>query len=234
MKNSNPLINFIKQLSIKYEKKNNEFKSMKDFFHNSSKKIKSDDLLSYFSPINKFNSTKNEYSVKLKQKNNYLEKISKLNNEKNYKFFSPNKLNEIKRITKCENIKKPESSESSFNNYNNKVGLNAPLSYNELSSNNLSIDKIENPKNDANNDEKHTNHNLTNEIQGIELNNKMNLEKMKNLDYNIFLNIDDKNLKYTNINKKNNTTLNNNSIKLKTNIKKNSLCLKKKPIIVFI
>ena len=223
MKNSNPLINFIKQLSIKDEKKNNEFKSMKDFFHNSSKKIKSDDLLSYFSPINKFNSTKNEYSVKLKQKNNYLEKISKLNNEKNYKFVSPNKLNEIKRITKCENIKKPESSESSFNNYNNKVGLNAPLSYNELSSNNLSIEKIENPKNNANNDEKHTNYNLTNEIQGIELNNKMNLEKMKNLDYNIFLNIDDKNLKYTNINKKNNTTLNNNSIKLKTNIKKNSI-----------
>ena len=225
MKSSNPFVNFIKQLSTKEEKKKIEFKSMKDVFHNPSKQIKSYNLLSYFSPIIKFDSPKNEYSVLLKQQNKNIEKISKQNNESYYKFDSPNKLRQIKEIKKIENIKLPESFESSFTNFNYKVGMNAPLSYNELSSNNISTEINEKQKNDLNknNKIKNINCNLLNEIHRIESNKNAKIEKKKKFDYNIFINIDEKNLNYSNFNKRNKTPSNNNSmkIKLKSNINNN-------------
>ena len=223
MKDSNPFINFIKHLSTKDEKKNIEFKLMKEAIHNHSKKIKSDNLLKYFSPIKKCNSTK-EYSEILMQKNIFIEKISKQNNERNYKFNSPNKLFKIKKITKVENEKVIESSESSLNNY--KIGLNAPLSYNELSSNNITTDNNELNKNDLNKNNKNINCNLLNEINRIESNKKEKVDKKKKIDYNIFINIDNKNLKYSNFNnknKRNKTPKNNNSIKLKQNNNNNTL-----------
>ena len=226
MKDSNPFINFIKHLSTKDEKKNIEFKLMKEALHNHSKKIKSDNLLKYFSPIKKCNSTK-EYSEILMQKNIYIEKISKQNNERNYKFNSPNKLFKIKKITKVENEKVIESSESSLNNY--KIGLNAPLSYNELSSNNITTDNNELNKNDLNKNNKNINCNLLNEINRIESNKKEKVDKKKKIDYNIFINIDNKKLKYSNFNnknKRNKTPKNNNSIKLKQNNNNNTITKK--------
>ena len=116
------------------------------------------------------------------QKNKFIENISKQNNERNYKFDSQNNLSKIKKITKLENEKVIESSESSFNNY--KVGLNAPLSYNELSSNNINKEKNELKKYDLNKNEKNINYNLLNEININESNNKeKKRKKRKNKKY---------------------------------------------------
>ena len=145
MKKSNPFFNFIKQLNPNNETKTMKFKSMKEFFHNPNQYIKSENLSNCFSPVNKANSTRKEYSVIFNQKEQNSKKKEK---ENKYMFSSPIKLKNIKKISKInmKNVKIPESSKSSFNNYNYKVGLNAPLSYNDKSYSNSSLENIEKSK----------------------------------------------------------------------------------------
>ena len=187
MKNGSPFYNFVKQLDPKEEGKINKLRSMKDLFHNPFNHIKSESLLNNYSSPKKLNLLDNEYSVLLNQKKKELQKIPNIIYESNYIFNYNHKLNEIKKLSKIDNIKNQDSSESSFN-YNYKVGLNAPLSYNDISYNNSRIEsdykkKINLKKNNIVNNS----YNLLNEIKR----NKNNESKdNKKYDYKVFLNID--------------------------------------------
>ena len=79
MKKSNPFFNFIKQLNPNNETKTMKFKSMKEFFHNPNQYIKSENLSNCFSPVNKANSTRKEYSVIFNQKEQNSKKKEKQN-----------------------------------------------------------------------------------------------------------------------------------------------------------
>ena len=187
MKNGSPFYNFVKQLDPKEEGKINKLRSMKDLFHNPFNHIKSESLLNNYSSPKKLNLLDNEYSVLLNQKKKELQKIPNIIYESNYIFNYNHKLNEIKKLSKIDNLKNQDSSESSFN-YNYKVGLNAPLSYNDISYNNSRIEsdykkKINIKKNNIENNS----YNLLNEIKR----NKNNESKEnKKYDYKVFLNID--------------------------------------------
>ena len=187
MKNGTLFYNFVKQLDPKEEGKINKLKSMKDLFHNPFTHIKSESLLNNYSSPKKLNLLDNEYPVLLNQKKKELQKIPNIIYESNYIFNYNHKLNEIKKLSKIDNIKNQDSSESSFN-YNYKVGLNAPLSYNDISYNNSRIEsdykkKINIKKNNIENNS----YNLLNEIKR----NKNNESKEnKKYDYKVFLNID--------------------------------------------
>ena len=187
MKNGTPFYNFVKQLDPKEEEKINKLKSMKDLFHNPFTHIKSESLLNNYSSPKKLNLLDNEYPVLLNQKKKELQKIPNIIYESNYIFNYNHKLNEIKKLSKIDNIKNQDSSESSFN-YNYKVGLNAPLSYNDISYNNSRIENDHKKKiNIKKNNIENNSYNLLNEIKR----NKNNESKdNKKYDYKVFLNID--------------------------------------------
>ena len=219
MKKSSPFFNFVKKLNQKEEEKNIKFKSMKDFFHYPSKYIKSENLLSYSYSPKKLDSTKKEYSVILNNKKKQLEKIPNIIYEPKYIYNYQKKVNNIQNIPKINNIKSQESSESSFNNYNYKVGLNAPLSYNDISFNNSYIELQKKAKiNLKENNNKSINCNLLNEIHKNKLKSETDSKNNKKLDYNIFLNIDSK--KYLDFNNKENN--NNNTPKKPKNVINNN------------
>ena len=154
-------------------RENTKYESMKKVFHNPLKQIKSKILLNSFT-TDKFkklfkNPKKSEYTIILNQKKKELNNITNITNNHNFIFFNNNCNDKKKKIKKSfsyfiqdkmmddYNIKITGSDYSS-NNYNSKVGLNAPLSYKELSSKNsyiddhdinynININKIENEKN---------------------------------------------------------------------------------------
>ena len=222
MKKSNPFFNFIKQLNPNNETKTMKFKSMKEFFHNPNQYIKSENLSNCFSPVNKANSTRKEYSVIFNQKEQNSKKKEKQNK---YMFSSPIKLKNIKKISKInmKNVKIPESSESSFNNYNYKVGLNAPLSYNDKSYSNSSLENIEKSKKNLkkNNNMNTKCNNILNEIHDKIQKNKNGYKGKKNFDYSIFINANPKNLDDNNSMKKN--PCKSKSKKLKSNVSDNKI-----------
>ena len=215
MKKSSSFYNFVKKLNQKEEEKIINFKSMKDFFHYPSKYIKSENLLSYSISPKKLDSNNKEYSVILTNKKKQLENITNIIYEPKYIYNYQKNLNYNKNIPKITNMKNQESSESSFNNYNYKVGLNAPLSYNDISYNNSYTEFNEKPKiNLKENNNKRINCNLLNEIHKNKLSNKIKSENNKILDYNIFLNVDTK----KNLDLNNKEDNNNTSKKLKNDI----------------
>ena len=171
MKKSNSYIN-----DIDFKTKDNtKFESMKIAFHNPLKHIKSNNLLNCFT-TDKFAQNykkpkKSEYTLILNQKKKELNNISKISN--NHSFMNYNKkVNEKEKKLKNNfttdnningGIMKITDSDNSSYNYNGKIGLNAPLSYKELTSNNFSIDEISNSKKNINNirdDKNNTKNNL--------------------------------------------------------------------------
>lgn len=215
MEKSNSFFKFINQLTPTKDQNQKTFNSMKEFFHHHFKNIKSENLLSYISPKNKLNSSKKEYSSILKQKKKKLDIISKMENKINYNFKSQEKLNNIEKITNKKDLKFPENNDSNFD-YNYKVGLNAPLSYNDNMNNSSNREEKNNSRvskiNLKKNIDKNKKFNLLNENNRKEQKNKNNPKGNKKIDYNIFLNIDEKNSDLNN-NKMNNNCNNNKVIK---------------------
>lgn len=219
MKVSSPFFNFVKQLNPNEEEKQKKLKSMKEFFHNPFAHIKSENLLNNYSSPKKLDSSNNEYSFILNNKKKELENIPNITYEQKYNFIAQNKLSKIKGIPIKKNLKNQDSSESSFNNYNYKVGLNAPLSYNEISYNSSGVEKNEKSKvNLKKNQEKIINSNLLNEIARI--------KKKSKIDYNVFINVESP--KKLNFDNNNNIKANNSSMKPKSNYNiQNGIFLKK-------
>ena len=226
MEKSNSFFKFINQLTPTKDQNQKTFNSMKEFFHHHFKNIKSENLLSYISPKNKLNSSKKEYSSILKQKKKKLDIISKMENKMNYNFKSQEKLNNIEKITKKKDLKFPENNDSNFD-YNYKVGLNAPLSYNDNMNNSSNREEKNNSRvskiNLKKNIDKNKKLNLLNENNRKEQKNKNNPKGNKKIDYNIFLNIDEKNPDL-NINKMNNNC--NNHEKQKSYFNNNNKVIK--------
>ena len=226
MEKSNSFFKFINQLTPTKDQNQKTFNSMKEFFHHHFKNIKSENLLSYISPKNKLNSSKKEYSSILKQKKNKLDIISKMENKMNYNFKSQEKLNNIEKITNKKDLKFPENNDSNFD-YNYKVGLNAPLSYNDNMNNSSNREEKNNSRvskiNLKKNIDKNKKFNLLNENNRKEQKNKNNPKGNKKIDYNIFLNIDEKNPDL-NINKMNNNC--NNHEKQKSYFNNNNKVIK--------
>ena len=226
MEKSNSFFKFINQLTPTKDQNQKTFNSMKEFFHHHFKNIKSENLLSYISPKNKLNSSKKEYSSILKQKKKKLDIISKMENKMNYNFKSQEKLNNIEKITNKKDLKFPENNDSNFD-YNYKVGLNAPLSYNDNMNNSSNREEKNNSRvskiNLKKNIDKNKKFNLLNENNRKEQKNKNNPKGNKKIDYNIFLNIDEKNPDL-NINKMNNNC--NNHEKQKSYFNNNNKVIK--------
>ena len=226
MEKSNSFFKFINQLTPTKDQNQKTFNSMKEFFHHHFKNIKSENLLSYISPKNKLNSSKKEYSSILKQKKKKLDIISKMENKMNYNFKSQEKLNNIEKITNKKDLKFPENNDSNFD-YNYKVGLNAPLSYNDNMNNSSNREEKNNSRvskiNLKKNIDKNKKLNLLNENNRKEQKNKNNPKGNKKIDYNIFLNIDEKNSDL-NINKMNNNC--NNHEKQKSYFNNNNKVIK--------
>ena len=226
MEKSNSFFKFINQLTPTKDQNQKTFNSMKEFFHHHFKNIKSENLLSYISPKNKLNSSKKEYSSILKQKKKKLDIISKMENKMNYNFKSQEKLNNIEKITNKKDLKFPENNDSNFD-YNYKVGLNAPLSYNDNMNNSSNREEKNNSRvskiNLKKNIDKNKKLNLLNENNRKEQKNKNNPKGNKKIDYNIFLNIDEKNPDLNN-NKMNNNC--NNHEKQKSYFNNNNKVIK--------
>ena len=226
MEKSNSFFKFINQLTPTKDQNQKTFNSMKEFFHHHFKNIKSENLLSYISPKNKLNSSKKEYSSILKQKKKKLDIISKMENKMNYNFKSQEKLNNIEKITNKKDLKFSENNDSNFD-YNYKVGLNAPLSYNDNMNNSSNREEKNNSRvskiNLKKNIDKNKKLNLLNENNRKEQKNKNNPKGNKKIDYNIFLNIDEKNLDLNN-NKMNNNC--NNHEKQKSYFNNNNKVIK--------
>ena len=226
MEKSNSFFKFINQLTPTKDQNQKTFNSMKEFFHHHFKNIKSENLLSYVSPKNQLNSSKKEYSSILKQKKKKLDIISKMENKINYNFKSQEKLNNIEKITKKKDLKFPENNDSNFD-YNYKVGLNAPLSYNDNMNNSSNREEKNNSRvskiNLKKNIDKNKKFNLLNENNRKEQKNKNNPKGNKKIDYNIFLNINEKNSDLNN-NKMNNNC--NNHEKQKSYFNNNNKVIK--------
>ena len=226
MEKSNSFFKFINQLTPTKDQNQKTFNSMKEFFHHHFKNIKSENLLSYISPKNKLNSSKKEYSSILKQKKKKLDIISKMENKMNYNFKSQEKLNNIEKIANKKDLKFPENNDSNFD-YNYKVGLNAPLSYNDNMNNSSNREEKNNSRvskiNLKKNIDKNKKLNLLNENNRKEPKNKNNPKGNKKIDYNIFLNIDEKNSDLNN-NKMNNNC--NNHEKQKSYFNNNNKVIK--------
>ena len=226
MEKSNSFFKFINQLTPTKDQNQKTFNSMKEFFHHHFKNIKSENLLSYISPKNKLNSPKKEYSSILKQKKKKLDIISKMENKMNYNFKSQEKLNNIEKITNKKDLKFSENNDSNFD-YNYKVGLNAPLSYNDNMNNSSNREEKNNSRvskiNLKKNIDKNKKLNLLNENNRKEQKNKNNPKGNKKIDYNIFLNIDEKNPDLNN-NKMNNNC--NNHEKQKSYFNNNNKVIK--------
>ena len=226
MEKSNSFFKFINQLTPTKDQNQKTFNSMKEFFHHHFKNIKSENLLSYISPKNKLNSSKKEYSSILKQKKKKLDIISKMENKMNYNFKSQEKLNNIEKITNKKDLKFPENNDSNFD-YNYKVGLNAPLSYNDNMNNSSNREEKNNSRvskiNLKKNIDKNKKLNLLNENNRKEQKNKNNPKGNKKIDYNFFLNIDEKNPDLNN-NKMNNNC--NNHEKQKSYFNNNNKVIK--------
>ena len=226
MEKSNSFFKFINQLTPTKDQNQKTFNSMKEFFHHHFKNIKSENLLSYISPKNKLNSSKKEYSSILKQKKKKLDIISKMENKMNYNFKSQEKLNNIEKITNKKDLKFPENNDFNFD-YNYKVGLNAPLSYNDNMNNSSNREEKNNSRvskiNLKKNIDKNKKLNLLNENNRKEQKNKNNPKGNKKIDYNIFLNIDEKNPDLNN-NKMNNNC--NNHEKQKSYFNNNNKVIK--------
>ena len=81
-----------------------------------------------------------------------------------------------------DNLYNQDSNESSSNNYNYKVGLNAPLSYNDSSYSNSNIQRGEKEKKNIkkNNNKKRINYYLFNKIQSNNLKNKTEIKEKEN------------------------------------------------------
>ena len=166
MKKSNSFLNS-KNNNLKED---NIFESMKKLLHFPANQIKSNDLLNVFTN-NKFSNLSNranqsEYSLILNQKKKELGRIARIsanhslmnynkilkNKEKNIKnsFLNNGYKSNLEGNNVGYNLKITESYDSSYN-YNNKVGMNAPQSFNELDNNNSSIgQKVDNEKNKDN------------------------------------------------------------------------------------
>ena len=153
-----------KSNSFLYKSGYNEskFESMKKVFHFPAKEIKSNRLQNYFI-LNKFHKIpkkpkKSEYTLILSQKKKELNNISKISSNNSFMHYNnkfKNQSNILSYINKNKNnnnsinrIKNTDSDWSSYK-YNSKTGLNAPLSYKELS--NDSSEKERNINNDNDN-----------------------------------------------------------------------------------
>ena len=212
MKKENPFLSFINKLNIKEAKIDMKFDSMKEIFHCPSKQIKSSHLLNYFSSQNLMNNNiaNKEYSDILNKKKKKLNNISEL-------YKSPDYFMDSKSNTKLKNIIILENNETSFN-YNNKVGLNAPLSYHDLSYNNSYIESNNSTKkNFTKVNNKKISYNIFKELLQEKKDKKSYNEKNDKYDYNIFLNVDSNKKLYFNNNKNNIKTKKINSNKKNSN-----------------
>ena len=227
MEESNSLSNEINNK----DKDNLIFDSMKEVLHFPSKQIRSNSLLNCFT-TNKFlealkTPRTSEYSKLLSQKKEQLNNLSKIsvnNNFMAYKFKNKNQKNNSKvsnydrnslnigSVTTGYKYNAIESDISyEHNNNNNKIGLNAPLSFREMNNKYLLLEKNIHKNNSANN------YNIYDDMKKI-LSNKNNnnsfIEKMRN-----FEGIDSKrSLNYSKSNN-NNSKISYSSIKRKKNSK---------------
>ena len=151
-----------------------------------------------------------KYSDILNKKKKKLNNISEL-------YKSPDYFMDSKSNTKLKNIIILESNETSFN-YNNKVGLNAPLSYHDLSYNNSYIESNNSTKkNFTKVNNKKISYNIFKELLQEKKDKKSYNEKNDKYDYNIFLNVDSNKKLYFNNNKNNIKTKKINSNKKNSN-----------------
>ena len=177
------------------DKDNLIFDSMKEVLHFPSKQIRSNSLLNCFT-TNKFlealkTPRTSEYSKLLSQKKEQLKNLSKIsidNSFMSYKFKNQNQKNKSKSSISDRNTFNIDSVTTGYKydiinsdiscDHNNKVGLNAPLSFREMKNNNyLFLEKNIHKNNSTNN------YNIYDDIKKI-LNNKKNnysfLHKIKN------------------------------------------------------
>ena len=194
--------------NINYRNKNDiKFESMKDIFHNPSSRIISKHLLNSFTSnisISLVKQKKSEYSCSINQKK---KKISNLLNQ----FIQKEKT----KITPVNNNKITDSDCSSYY-HNGKLGLNSPLSYNELSKNSSYI-------NDQNNNSKVTNININKSYNNNNIKKFINLKNIilnKNDEYKTILKKEKKKNKispYNSFNLNSYTDIMKNRIKIKSN-----------------
>jgi len=167
MKKSNSLYN----INDKF-KDELKFISMKNVLHFPTKQIKSNILLDCFLKDkylkNYKKPKKSEYTIILNQKKKELNNISKISpihsfmnynqifkekekeklikNKNNHSFLNPTSSN-LENIDKGYNLEITDSDISSYYDYNSKVGLNAPLSFKELSNYSSDIESNNNLEN---------------------------------------------------------------------------------------
>ena len=205
MKKSNSFLNNSNYIN----KDDTKFESMKKVLHFPANQIKSNILLSCFT-TDKFlkyqnKPKKSEYTLILNQKKKELNNISRISSNHSFMYYN-NKLNAKEKKLKKDlsskrnkghsnstnNIKVTDSDWSSYN-YNNKVGLNAPLSFQELSRDSSETDKISKSMKNMNNNDNGYDYKI--DYNNIKINNSKNNEPK------IFKNNNIKNNSYTKLNK---------------------------------